>query len=97
MKVDTQNMVQLTQNKDKNWDIYLDEKENYCYSVAIVNGCHDSCYGNFKHFIAMIWKYNAEKKEDLTEKGLQLVKEYTKSYYNNIDEFFAKCGHKLAK
>ncbi len=73
----TSTMKQITNNQDTNWNLY--ENENgFLYSIAIKEGCTSTTYGNIKHLISIIYKYNAYKISDFTEYGLSLIDQYLK-------------------
>ena len=52
-------MIQLTNEQGKsNWDLFADEN-GHIWSIAIVDGCGDTTFGNIDHLISVMYKYNA--------------------------------------
>lgn len=72
MDVDISNMIQITNGKDSNWSIYLNEESGIMYSMANDKDCNNSQFGDLPHLIKMIRK-GFYQKEQFTEAGLKII------------------------
>ena len=67
MDVDISNMIQITNGKDSNWSIYLNEESGIMYSMANDKDCNNSQFGNLPHLI----KKNDTEKGSIKKNNLQ--------------------------
>lgn len=80
MDVDISNMIQITNGKDSNWSIYLNEENGILYSVANDKDCNNSQFGDFPHLIKMIRK-GFYCKEQFTETGLKFIEKHRRNIW----------------
>ena len=71
--IDTEKMVKITTGKDSNWALYLKEESDAIYSVAVVEGCNTSTFGNVHH-LAKLCRMDYYKKDNFTKEGLEILR-----------------------
>lgn len=73
--IDLEKMIKITTGEDSNWALYLKEESGAIYSVAVVEGCNTSTFGN-THHLAKVCRMGYYKENNFTKEGLEILKKY---------------------